>query len=150
MSWRVLILPYIEQDALYKEFHLDEPWDSPHNKALIDRIPPTYRCPAGSRKRADLGKTTYLVPRGASTIFPGPEGVKIQKVTDGTSNTIFVVDAGNERAVPWTKPEDWEVDPGIDLKGIFGHHPEGTNFCVRRRLGPVPQGDHQVPRCCES
>jgi prepilin-type processing-associated H-X9-DG protein len=128
LSWRVLILPFIEQEALYKEFHLDEPWDSPHNKTLIDRMPPTYRCPASRGKRADVGKTTYLVPRGASTIFPGPEGVKIQQVTDGTSNTIIMVDAGDDRAVPWTKPEDWEIGPSIDLKGIFGHHPEGTNF----------------------
>jgi prepilin-type processing-associated H-X9-DG protein len=128
LSWRVLILPFIEQEALYKEFRLDEPWDSPHNKALIDRMPSTYRCPVGIRRRADVGKTTYLVPRGASTIFPGPEGVKIQKVTDGTSNTIFAVDADNERAVTWTRPDDWEVDPQLDLKGIFGHHPGGTNF----------------------
>src|SRR5271157_1002785 len=128
LSWRVLILPYLEQEALYKEFHLDEPWDSEHNRTLIDRMPPTYRCPNGSSKRADLGKTTYLTPRGKATIFPGSEGIKMQKITDGTSNTIFVVDAGNERAVTWTKPDDWDVDPRLDLKGIFGHHPGGTPF----------------------
>jgi prepilin-type processing-associated H-X9-DG protein len=128
LSWRVLILPYLEQEALYKEFHLDEPWDSEHNRALIDRMPPTYHCPGGSSKRVDLGKTTYLTPRGKATIFPGSEGIKLQKITDGTSNTIFVVDAGNERAVTWTKPDDWDVDPKLDLKGIFGHHPGGTPF----------------------
>jgi hypothetical protein len=128
LSWRVLILPYIEQDALFKEFHLDEPWDSPHNRTLIDRMPQTYRCPNGSSKRADAGKTTYLTPRGKSTIFPGPEAIGIQKVTDGTSNTIFAVDASDDRAVIWTKPDDWDVDPAIDLKGIFGHHPGGTIF----------------------
>jgi Protein of unknown function (DUF1559) len=128
LSWRVLILPYLEQDALYKEFHLDEPWDSDHNRALIDRIPSTYRCPGGSFKRADQGKTTYLTPRGKATIFPGSEGIKIQKITDGTSNTIFVVDAGNDHAVTWTQPEDWNVDPQPNLKGIFGHHPDGTSF----------------------
>ena len=128
LSWRVLILPYLEQDALYKEFHLDEPWDSDHNRALIDRMPSTYRCPAGSSKRADVAKTTYLTPRGKATIFPGSEGIKIQKITDGTSNTIFVVDASDDRAVTWTKPDDWDVDPKPDLKGIFGHHPGGTPF----------------------
>ena len=91
-------------------------------------MPPTYRCPSGSSKRADLGKTTYLTPRGKSTIFPGSEGIKIPKITDGTSNTIFVVDASDDRAVVWTKPDDWDVDPELDLKGIFGHHPGGTNF----------------------
>jgi prepilin-type processing-associated H-X9-DG protein len=128
LSWRVLILPYLEQNALYKEFHLDEPWDSPHNKPLIERMPVTYRCPVMSSKRADAGKTTYLTPRGKSTIFPGPEGVKLQKITDGTSNTIFVVDASNERAVVWTKPDDWDVEPTFDMKVLFGHHPGGTNF----------------------
>src|SRR5271157_1572247 len=128
LSWRVLILPDLDQEALYKEFRLDEPWDSEHNRALIDRMPPTYRCPGGSSKRADLGKTTYLTPRGKATIFPGSEGIKMQKITDGTSNTIFVVDAGNDRAVTWTKPDDWDVDPRLDLKGIFGHHPGGTPF----------------------
>jgi prepilin-type processing-associated H-X9-DG protein len=127
LSWRVLILPYLEQEALYKEFHLDEPWDSPHNLTLIDRMPPTYRCPSISSKRTDPGKTTYLTPRGKSTIFPGPEGIKIQKITDGTSNTIFVVDASNDRALAWTKPDDWDVDPALDLKGIFGHHSGGIN-----------------------
>jgi prepilin-type processing-associated H-X9-DG protein len=128
LSWRVHILPFLEQDALYKEFHLDEPWDSPHNRSLIERIPPPYRCPNISGKREDRSKTTYLTPRGKGTIFPGSEGVKIQKVTDGTSNTIFVIDANDDHAVIWTKPDDWEVDPPADPTAIFGHHPQGTNF----------------------
>ncbi len=48
-------------------------------------MPSTYHCPSGTSKRADLGKTTYLTPRGKATIFPGSEGIKIQKITDGTS-----------------------------------------------------------------
>ncbi len=96
LSWRVLILPFLEQEALYKEFHLDEPWDSPHNKPLIERMPTSYVCPSESDRRVDRGKTTYLTPRGKATIFPGPEGIKIQKITDGSSNTIFAVDAPSE------------------------------------------------------
>jgi len=91
-------------------------------------MPPTYHCPGGSSKRADQSKTTYLTPRGKATSFPGSEGIKIQKITDGTSNTIFVVDAGNDRAATWTKPDDWDVDPRLDPKDIFGHHPGGTPF----------------------
>ncbi len=128
LSWRVLILPYLDQEALYKEFHLDEPWDSEHNRTIIDRMPPTYRCPGGGSRRADQSKTTYLTPRGKATIFPGAEGIKIPKITDGTSNTIFVVDASNDRAVTWTRPDDWDIDSKLDLKGIFGHHPGGTPF----------------------
>ena len=74
LSWRVHILPYVEEASLYKEFHLDEPWDSPHNRTLIDRMPAVYRCPSMSRKPADRGKTTYLTPRGKATIFPAPRG----------------------------------------------------------------------------
>ena len=124
----MLILPFLEQEALYKEFHLDEPWDSPHNKPLIERMPTSYVCPSGSDKRVDRGKTTYLTLRGKATIFPGSEGIKVQKITDGTSNTIFTVDAPSSRAVTWTKPDDWDVEPNADLKQIFGRHPEGTSF----------------------
>jgi hypothetical protein len=126
LSWRVLILPFLEQDALYREFHLDEPWDSPHNRTLIDKIPAVYRCPAMSRQPADRGKTTYLGPRGKATVFSGAEGIKISEITDGTSNTIFAIDAGDDRAVTWTRPDDWEVEPELEMKGLFGHHPEGT------------------------
>ena len=139
LSWRVLILPYIEQDALFKEFHLDEPWDSPHNKALIARMPPTYRCPGESDDLARQGKTRYLTPRGKATIFPGTETIKLHDVTDGTSNTIMVVEAGDANAVIWTKPDDWQVDPEPNTAGVFSSHTgdtrQGDGCRVRRRLG---------------
>ena len=128
LSWRVYILPYLDQAALYKEFHLDEPWDSVHNKALIARMPKTYACPSGNQALVAEGKTCYLVPQGPATIFPGAVGVKIQDVTDGTSNTILVVDAGDDAAVIWTKPSDWDVVPAFKYKEIFAHHLAGTNF----------------------
>jgi prepilin-type processing-associated H-X9-DG protein len=128
LSWRVHILPLLEQKPLYDEFHTDEPWDSPHNKALIARMPAVYACPSGNQALAREGKTTYLAPRGPATIFPGSEPVKIQDITDGTSNTILTVDAGDARAVVWTKPEDWETAPELKTDGLFGHHPGGTNF----------------------
>jgi len=127
LSWRVHILPFIEQQTLYNEFHQDEPWDSPHNKALISRMPTTYACPSGSQALAKEGKTTYLTPRGPATIFPGATAVKIQEVTDGTSNTLFDVDANDAAAVIWTKPDDWEVAPELKTQSLFGHHPGGTN-----------------------
>lgn len=128
LSWRVHILPYLEQATLYKEFHLDEPWDSPHNRRLIDKMPELYRCPSLSRKAADRAKTTYLAPRGEATILHGAEGVKLNEITDGTSNTILVVAASDDLAVTWTEPKDWDVDPELVVKGLFGHHPDGTNF----------------------
>jgi hypothetical protein len=125
LSWRVHILPYVEQQALYNEFHLNEPWDSAHNKTLISRIPATYVCPLANEQLSASGKTTYLVPRGKATMFPGPMGIKIKEITDGTTNTIMVVDANDESAVVWTKPDDWEVDSALKLETVLGHHPGG-------------------------
>jgi len=128
LSWRVHILPFLEQKSLYDEFHKDEPWDSEHNKTLIARMPAVYHCPSGSRTPAKEGKTTYLTPRGPGTVFPGTEGVKIQDIEDGTSNTIITVDASDAAAVIWTKPDDWEVADESKIQSLFGHHPKGTNF----------------------
>jgi prepilin-type processing-associated H-X9-DG protein len=128
LSWRVQLLPFLDAKALYDEFHLDEPWDSPHNKALITRMPSVYACPSARPSLRSAGKTTYLTPRGPATMFPGAEAIKIQDITDGTSNTIMVVDASDDAAVIWTKPDDWDVAPEFKAEGLFGHHTGGTTF----------------------
>src|SRR5262249_10846274 len=88
LSWRVHILPFLEQEELDREFHLDEPWDSDHNKKLIDRMPPIYRCP--KQKLKESGKTTYLAPVGEKAIFSGGQkGMRLSDVIDGTSNTML-------------------------------------------------------------
>jgi prepilin-type processing-associated H-X9-DG protein len=122
LSWRVAILPFIEQEALYNEFHLDEPWDSPHNKALIERMPPIYACPSAPAKP---GMTPYQVAFGRRAMFEGKQGVAVADVTDGTSNTILVAEAGTP--VAWTKPEDLEFDPDGMPPRIGSRHPGGAN-----------------------
>jgi hypothetical protein len=118
LSWRVHILPFIEQQDLYRQFHLDEPWDSEHNKKLIARMPQTYRSPSS---KAGPGKTVYLVPVGKDTIFPpGPKGLKISDIPDGTSNTLLIVEADDKHAVIWTRPDDLVVDPKQPLRGLGG------------------------------
>lgn len=117
LSWRVHILPFVDQAPLYQQFKLDEPWDSDHNKTLIAQIPPVYIQPT----QADLakeGKTVYLLPTGEGTMFDGKEGLAINKVTDGTSNTILAVEAHRDAAVIWTKPDDLEVDFKNPLKNL--------------------------------
>jgi hypothetical protein len=119
LSWRVLILPYVEAGELYNEFHLDEPWDSEHNKKLIERMPAVYQNP-------DLPpstKTTYLVPVGEDTIFGGDKGTRIRDIKDGTSKTILLLEANADRAVTWTKPDDYEVDAKEPLSGLGGVRP---------------------------
>jgi prepilin-type processing-associated H-X9-DG protein len=90
-------------------------------------MPAVYACPDQGRALTRDGKTTYLTPRGPATIFPGAESFKIQEITDGTSNTIFVVDASDDLAVTWTKPDDWQTTPEVTTRGLFGHHPGGLN-----------------------
>ncbi len=123
LSWRVAILPYLEEAALYEEFHLDEPWDSPHNLALVERMPAVFACPSG-----DLppGMTTYLAAAGPGMALDEPTrkgrfaSVPLREITDGTSKTILVVEAGHNQAVPWTKPEEITVDPGRATEGLLG------------------------------
>ena len=114
LSWRVAILPYIEQDNLYQQFHLDEPWDSDHNKKLIERMPPLYATPEPDGKEPKTKPTTthYRVFHGKGAAFEGTKGLKIGDFTDGTSNTILIVEAAD--AVTWTKPEELPFDPKKD------------------------------------
>jgi prepilin-type processing-associated H-X9-DG protein len=121
LSWRVAILPFIEQEGLYREFKLDEPWDSPHNQALIARMPAVYFCPSDG---LDTQHTTrYQVIVGPGTIFEGDKGIRLEEITDGTSNTLLVVEAKNP--VPWTKPDDIPVN-GLTA-GVGSKHAGGFN-----------------------
>jgi hypothetical protein len=120
-SWRVLLLPYIGEEELYDEFHLDEPWDSPHNLPLLSRMPATYAPPSGKRWKVPPNHTVCHVFVGKGTAFEGPEGLRLPAdFPDGTSNTILIVEAGEP--VPWTKPEDLAYDPDgplPDLRCLF-------------------------------
>jgi prepilin-type processing-associated H-X9-DG protein len=123
LSWRVLILPYIEQDNLYKQFHLDEPWDSEHNKKLLAQMPKTYAMPGSPKGTTD---THYLCFVGPGAFFEGKKGLKFPgEFVDGTSNTIMTVEAA--KGVPWTKPEDLPFDPKGELPKLGGQFPGGFN-----------------------
>jgi hypothetical protein len=122
LSWRVALLPYLGEDNLYKEFKLDEPWDSPHNRKLLDRLPKVYRSPKVRDRRPGL--TTYLAPLNKEFAFTGTkEAVRFKDITDGTSRTVLVVDVNDETGVPWTKPADLAVDRNDPWKGLLGHYP---------------------------
>jgi len=117
LSWRVHVLPFVDAGDLYKQFHLDEPWDSEHNKKLIEKMPEIYKDPRVPVKEA--GRTTFVAPIGEMTIFGGKEGMKMNKIVDGLSNTILLVESDAANAVIWTKPDDLAIDPAAPTKGLF-------------------------------
>jgi type II secretory pathway pseudopilin PulG len=127
LSWRVHILPFVESQALYRQFRLDEPWDSEHNKKLIERMPATYRSP---NSRAEPGKTNYLAVRGKNMMFTGEKGTSFADIVDGLSNTAMVVEAGDRSAVIWTKPDDFEPSEENPTKGLLGLRPGGFNVAL--------------------
>ncbi len=123
------VLPFVEQMALYKEFHLDEPWDSEHNRKLIEKMPAAFRCPA-SKLRQKQGLSTYRVVSGEGTVFPGPEGIPIKEIKDGSSNTLMIVEVDDEHAVIWTKPEGLPFDPKNPARGLGGQFKGGFNAAL--------------------
>ena len=121
-SWRVAILPYIEQQPLYEAYHFDEPWDSPANRIVLENMPATYNEPASDN---DPTHADYFAFVGPTTLLGMPgEPTMISRIRDGTSNTIAVV--GVERAIPWTKPEDIPIDPDFQapLPELRGPYPD--------------------------
>jgi hypothetical protein len=125
LSWRVHILPYVEQNELYKQFHLDEPWDSEHNKQLIAQMPDVFKAPGVP---LEPGKTNYLAVVGEACAFNGTkDGLPLQDITDGTSKTISVVEADPDQAVEWTKPDDLDFNAEAPKAGLGKIHKTGWN-----------------------
>lgn len=123
LSWRVQILPFMEQQQLYEQFRQDEPWDSPHNKKLVSLMPEIFLTANSSLNTSD-GKTNYVAPVGKGLLFDGTgQGTKIRTITDGTSNTVALVEVNDSEAVIWTKPDDWEYNPANPKQGLGGVRP---------------------------
>jgi prepilin-type processing-associated H-X9-DG protein len=132
LSWRVHILPFLEEGKLYEQFHLDEPWDSDHNKQLIKFMPPIFRSPLSKAGADDEGLTVFQVPFCKESIFqPNADTAGFRDIRDGSSNTILIVAAADDEGVVWTKPDDWDVDLDNPLKGLQADGREGANvaFC---------------------
>lgn len=144
LSWRVALLPYVEQKSLYEQFRCDEPWDSHHNLALVQKIPPAYVNPKLDAKLTRAGRTNYLVPTGPGTLFDGERGTRMTDIRDGTSHTLLILEANADRAVIWTKPDDLQIDPDRPLLGLGQFHPgffmalcaDGRLHSIRNTIDP--------------
>lgn len=144
-SWRVLLLPYLEQGALYETYDFSQPWDSPKNRAVAEKMPALFRDPAREGPADSL--TDYAAIVGERCLFqPGLVTMEnaddfpacltrakhgsFAQVTDGTSNTIMFATLDPSRKVPWTKPEDIVVGAefaGVGAaEGIGAIHPAGS------------------------
>jgi hypothetical protein len=116
LSWRVALLPFLEEADLYKQLKLDEPWDSENNKALLSRMPKVYAPVRGKHKE---NATVYQVFTGKDMPFQEKRQSRIPaSFPDGTSNTILVVEAAE--SVPWTKPADLAYDDTKDFPKLGG------------------------------
>jgi hypothetical protein len=119
LSWRVHLLPFLGYVALYEQFRLDESWDSSHNKPLMAKMPDIYKSGAIPAAGLKAGYTTFLAPVGENTIYGQAEASKFFHVTDGTSNTVLLVEVDAAHAVPWTAPQDFRFDPQDPLAGVL-------------------------------
>lgn len=124
-SWRVVLLPFLEQKSLYSEWDLTQAWDSPANRRLSDTVLSVYTCPNST----DAGPcTNYIAPVGPDSVFPGTEAVTFDDITDPTHQTIMVAEMTGAR-IPWAAPFDERVSfdsinssGGIGSKHVGGMH----------------------------
>ncbi len=126
VSWRVLLLPYIENEKLYDQYRFDEPWDGPNNNQFLQQMPKVYRHPLADSEKVPAGHTHYRVfvsrpgAKPSAVFTDGLPGPKMQEIADGLTNTILIVEAAE--AVPWTMPEVLLYDrnqPLPKLGGLF-------------------------------
>jgi prepilin-type processing-associated H-X9-DG protein len=127
-SWRVLILPYLDDPIsanVAKNYRFDEPWDSPNNKRLGEIAPSIFNCPSSM----DDGPTTnYVAVVGEETAWPGDRPRRIREIRDGTSRTIQVVETVDS-GIHWMEPRDLTMEEAE--QGLRSGHPGGSNavFC---------------------
>ncbi|MAV34344.1 MAG: hypothetical protein CMJ59_02705 [Planctomycetaceae bacterium] len=132
-SWRVLILPFLEQQAIYDDYRFDEPWDSPHNSQVTAQPVPIYSCPSSNGSPGNT-QTSYMLITGKETLFEGQQATSFGKITDGTANTILAVEVQGQ-GVHWASPIDLDVERvtsllGSGSGGIDSPHPNGANVAM--------------------
>lgn len=103
-SWRVLILPYIEQKPVYDLYDFSEPWDGPRNRLLAKQIPPCFQCPSDP-PLPGTANTSYVAITGAETIWAGDSAAGFDDISDSTSNTLAVVEIASS-GINWMEPRD--------------------------------------------
>jgi hypothetical protein len=132
-SWRVLILPFLGEQALYDQYRFTEPWDGPHNSVLRKQPLAAFNCASENRKngRTESTMTSYVAVIGPETAWPGDQSVSIGDIADGTSATLLVVEV-RDSGIHWMEPRDLNIlqmAPTINAKagqGISSVHLGGA------------------------
>lgn len=125
-SWRVLVLPYLEHETLYKQYRFDEPWDGPNNRKLAGQLVRVYSCPDEKWKRTT--ETSYVAIVGPHTAWPGDKGRKLSEFADGAANVLLVVEV-HDSGIHWMEPRDLHVTQMATTinaphgQGISSEHP---------------------------
>jgi type II secretory pathway pseudopilin PulG len=126
-SWRTLILPYLEEETLYRTIDLSKPWNDPANAKARETIVDVFRCPVPGGLP---NTTTYLAIAAPNGCFMPTEPRRLAEITDPHESTLMVIEAGEENAVPWMAPVDADeplvlsIGPTTKLD-----HAGGTNAC---------------------
>ena len=120
-SGRVLLLPYMEKQGLSQQFKWNEPWDSPNNQPISQKMMTVFIDPSNPNPKP--GQTDYLFVTGKGTVFEAGVSTKIREITDGTSNTMIVVEVRNS-GVSWAEPKDLDISQPMALPP--GNHPGGN------------------------
>jgi hypothetical protein len=106
-SWRVLILPYLGQEELYKAYSFAEPWDGPNNRKLADRIGQIYH--RFGLDSSHVETTSFVAVVGPETAWPGARALRMNDLGDGSSTTLMVVEVPDGR-FRWMEPTDLEFE----------------------------------------
>jgi type II secretory pathway pseudopilin PulG len=123
-SGRVLLLPYLECQGIYERFDKAQAWDSPANQPLTQTALITFR--DASAPSPPAGQTDFLFVTGQGTAMESsPEGrsIRFADITDGTSNTVFMVEVKNS-GINWAEPRDLDISQPMSLPA--GNHPGGN------------------------
>ncbi|QDV35604.1 hypothetical protein ElP_35080 [Tautonia plasticadhaerens] len=132
-SWRVLILPWLDQRAIYERYRLDEPWDGPNNRELHDLIVSAYACPSHPEQGH---ATTYAAVVGPGTAWGGSGPMTLGDIEDGPGGTIVLVEVSGP-SIHWMEPGDlrfdrmsFTINGSAEPPGVSSNHPGGANMLL--------------------
>lgn len=113
LSWRVALLPYLGEEELYHQFKLNEPWNSKHNRKLLEKMPAVFKT-----NQFSMSRTSFRLFSGLNAPFQEKmkQGPKVESIVDGAANTILVTEA--RKTVAWTRPESLKLIQDFPLPSM--------------------------------